>query len=49
VIDYINDPIDLRPKSSTLEGVPDEILLDITRSLAKYVAQNCAKGRENVG
>ncbi len=49
VIDYINDPIDLRPKSSTPEGVPDVILLDITRDLAKYIAQNCAKGIENVG
>jgi hypothetical protein len=34
VIDYINDPIDLRPQSSTPEGVPDSILAAIARQVA---------------
>ena len=37
VIDYINDPIDLRPQSETLEGVPDAILEEIAQDLAIYI------------
>jgi hypothetical protein len=37
VIDYINDPIDLRPQSETVEGVPDAILEKIAQDLAIYI------------
>jgi hypothetical protein len=36
VVDYINDPIDLRPQSETVEGVPDAILEKIAQDLAVY-------------
>ena len=37
VIDYINDPIDLRSQSETAEGVPDAILGKIAQDVAIYV------------
>jgi hypothetical protein len=37
VIDYINDPIDLRPQSETVEGVPDAILEEIAQDIAIYI------------
>lgn len=49
VVDYINDPIDLRPKSRIPEGVPDVILTEITRDLARHIALNCLKVRSNAG
>jgi hypothetical protein len=42
IVDYINDPIDLRPQSLAPEGIPDEILEAIARSLACYVAERSA-------
>jgi hypothetical protein len=36
-IDYANDPIDLRLQSKTLDGVPDNIVRDITERLADLV------------
>lgn len=36
VVDYINDPIDLRPQSKTPQGVPDEIIDAIANNLADY-------------
>jgi len=34
VVDYVNDPIDLRPQSKTPEGVPDILVEDIASGLA---------------
>ena len=36
-IDYVNDPIDLRLQSKALDGVPDDIVRDITERLAELV------------
>jgi hypothetical protein len=36
-IDYVNDPIDLRVQSKALDGVPDDIVRDITECLAELV------------
>jgi hypothetical protein len=44
VVDYINDPIDLRPRSEVPEGVPDDILGAIVGSLADHVAAQHSKG-----
>jgi len=41
VVDYINDPIDLRLQSRASDGVPDEIVHDIVESLAALVADHC--------
>ncbi len=38
VVDYVNDPIDLRLKSKAVDGVPDEIVGDIARRLAERIA-----------
>lgn len=38
VIDYVNDPVDLRPKSLHLEGVPDDLLKKIITSFVKFIA-----------
>jgi len=37
IVDYVNDPIDLRLQSKTFDGVPDEIVQDITERLADLV------------
>jgi hypothetical protein len=34
IVDYVNDPIDLRLQSKTFDGVPDDIVRDITNRLA---------------
>ncbi len=39
VVDYVNDPIDLRPKSKALEAVPDEVLVRIAARLASFIAE----------
>jgi hypothetical protein len=39
VIDYVNDPIDLRPKSKAPEAVPDQVLAGIAARLANFVAE----------
>jgi hypothetical protein len=35
IVDYVNDPIDLRLQSKTFDGVPDDIVQDITKRLAE--------------
>jgi len=40
VVDYLNDPLDLRLKSNTPDGIPDEIVIDIAARIAAYVAGN---------
>jgi hypothetical protein len=37
IVDYVNDPIDLRLQSKTFDGVPNDIVQDITESLVKIV------------
>jgi hypothetical protein len=37
IVDYVNDPIDLRLQSKTFDGVPDDIVEDITERLAEFV------------
>lgn len=37
VVDYINDPIDLRSQVQTPDGVPDEILADIIRTIIEHI------------
>jgi hypothetical protein len=37
VVDYVNDPIDLRMQSNAMDGVPDWMVQDITRRLAEMV------------
>jgi len=41
VVDYVNDQIDLRLQSKAMDGVPDDIVRDITRRLAVLVAAHC--------
>jgi len=44
VVDYINDPIDLRLQSRVPQGVPDMIVQAIARELAAHVSGLCVKG-----
>ncbi len=37
VIDYVNDPVDLRPKSFHKDGIPDEIMEEISMALLKFL------------
>ena len=37
IIDYVNDPIDLRLQSKAFDGVPDEIVKDITEGLVELI------------
>jgi hypothetical protein len=37
IVDYVNDPIDLRLQSKALDGVPDEIVKDITERLVELI------------
>jgi hypothetical protein len=37
VVDYINDPIDLRLQSKALDGIPDAIVTEIADELVRYV------------
>jgi hypothetical protein len=37
IVDYVNDPIDLRLQSKTFDGVPDDIVQDITERLVELV------------
>ncbi len=43
IIDYVNDPIDLRPQSKTPEGIPDFHLNTIAEDLAHFVAISLEK------
>jgi hypothetical protein len=49
VVDYINDPIDLRLQSRTSDGVPDEIVHDMVKSLATLVAGHCRPSTDGEG
>jgi hypothetical protein len=40
VVDYVNDEIDTRVKSQAMDGVPDEIMNDITKQLVKIAKEN---------
>ena len=40
VIDYVNDEIDTRVQSQAMDGVPDEIMENITRQLVKIAKEN---------
>jgi hypothetical protein len=37
VVDYINDPIDLRLQSKAVDGIPDEIVVEIAERLVAFV------------
>jgi hypothetical protein len=39
VVDYINDPIDLRLQSKALDGIPDEIVVDIADRIVGYIKE----------
>ncbi|KPJ63493.1 MAG: hypothetical protein AMS15_00120 [Planctomycetes bacterium DG_23] len=41
VVDYVNDQIDLRLQSKAFDGVPDEIVRDITERLVSLAAAHC--------
>ncbi|NIO67595.1 MAG: hypothetical protein GTN71_00655 [Anaerolineae bacterium] len=41
IVDYVNDQIDLRLQSKTLDGVPDDIVHDVAERLAGLVAVHC--------
>jgi len=46
IVDYVNDPIDLRLRSKTFDGVPDDIVQDITKRLAEFVLIHCPPSRD---
>ena len=48
VVDYINDPIDLRPMSKVPEGVPDSILKVIAQELTIHIRRSCLPGNPYV-
>lgn len=35
IVDYVNDPVDLRPQSSAADGVPDNIIINIIHRLLR--------------
>ncbi len=39
VVDYVNDPLDLRLQSEAIDGVPDEIVSGIANTLADWVSR----------
>ncbi|MGZ3512872.1 MAG: hypothetical protein ACXU93_02875 [Thermodesulfobacteriota bacterium] len=39
-MDYVNDPLDLTPRSVTQGGIPDEILQFIAQDLVDWLASN---------
>ena len=41
IVDYANNPIDLRLQSKTPDGVPDDIARDITERLVELVSTDC--------
>jgi hypothetical protein len=47
VVDYVNDPIDLRLKSLAVDGVPDEIVRQITEALALRAANQAESNIED--
>ena len=42
VVDYINDPIDLRLQSKAIDGIPDPIVEEIALRLVAYVKAKIA-------
>jgi hypothetical protein len=42
VVDYINDPIDLRMQSKAIDGIPDAIVNEIASNLVAYVKAKIA-------
>ncbi|HTX79925.1 MAG TPA: hypothetical protein VMC62_09665 [Longilinea sp.] len=47
VIDYVNDPVDLRLKSLAADGVPDEIVRQIVEALARHAGSRTENTFEN--
>ncbi len=43
VVDYVNDPVDLRLQSRAVDGVPDHFVESITRRLARLVGRNIGR------
>jgi hypothetical protein len=41
IVDYVNDPIDLRPQSKAAEGVPDQVLWSLAGRLATFISGHC--------
>jgi len=39
VIDYVNDQIDIRPKSKHFDGVPNQLVEDVAKGLIEFVSQ----------
>ena len=39
VVDYVNEPCDFRLQSRVVNGVPDEVVAEITRSIASWLAR----------
>jgi len=39
-VDYVNDPLDLRLQSSTIEGVPDQIVAALADCIAGWVLKH---------
>ncbi len=49
IVDYVNDPVDLRLQSKTRDGVPDKIVGDIAGRLAEFVAGSCRPLKSHEG
>lgn len=43
VVDYVNDPLDLRGQSQTADGVPEKILEEISLRLSRLVKENIGR------
>lgn len=39
IVDYVNDPLDLRLQSETPDGVPDEVIVQIVRRIARHAGE----------
>ena len=46
VVDYVNDPIDLRLQSKAFDGVPDDIVKDITERLVELLLTHHTPSRD---
>jgi len=46
IVDYVNDPIDLRLQSKAFDGVPDDIVEDITARLVELILTNHTPSRD---
>lgn len=44
VVDYVNDPIDLRLQSSVFDGVPDAIVREIVLDITKFLVKDSGRG-----